>query len=158
MKILKILVPLVLILVALQIVVVISGQFLRKHYLNQEVDEDSVNVIAVIGSLEESVTSKAFKGGYLRAVMGGVELDLSDAVVAEKPAHLEVTIIMGGVDIRVPPEWNVNIDGVSLKMGGIDGLVSGNDDLSEGVSGPCHRLLRQRVPAGPYASSVPGLQ
>lgn len=134
MRKLKFLIWPVLVLVVMQVIAVIAGQLLRKRYMSQQVNEDWINAVAVVGGWEDRVTSKAFKGGYLRAIMGGVELDLSDAVVAEKPAHLEVTIIMGGVEIRVPPEWNVNIDGVSPKMGGIDNLVSGNDDLSEGVT------------------------
>ena len=54
----------VLFLIAIQVVAVttgvITGQILRKRYLSQDVDEDSVNAVAVIGGLEESVTSKAF--------------------------------------------------------------------------------------------------
>ena len=132
MKILKILVPLVLILVAVQIVVVISGQFLRKHYLSQEVDEDSVNVVAVSGSLEESVTSKAFKGGYLRAFMGGVELDLSNAGIEQKPATIDITVIMGGAEIKIPADWNVKIN-VENIMAGVE-YERGRDDTSENES------------------------
>ena len=119
----------VLVLMVMQVVTVIGGQFLRRRYLSQEVDEDSVNAVAVIGGLEESVTSKAFKGGYLRAVMGGAELDLSEAVIEEKPATIEVTIIMGGAEIKVPSEWNVKLD-VSQKMAGVED-ERGQGDLAE---------------------------
>ena len=119
MRILKVLVRLVLIVVAVQIVVVITGQILRKRYLSQEVDEDSVNAVAVMRGLEESVTSKAFKGGYLRAVMGGVELDLSNAGIELKPATIDVTVFMGGAEIDVPADWNVTID-VGNIMGGVE--------------------------------------
>ena len=78
-----------------------------------------MNAVAVIGGFEDSVTSKAFKGGYLRAVMGGAELDLSEAAVEEKPATIEVTVIMGGAEIRVPSEWKVKLD-VSQKMAGVE--------------------------------------
>ena len=109
----------VLFLIAIQVVAVTTGKILRRRYLSQEVDEDSVNAVAVIGGVEDSVTSKAFKGGYLRAVMGGAELDLSEAVIEEKPATIEVTVIMGGAEIRVPSEWNVKLD-VSQKMAGVE--------------------------------------
>ena len=105
----------VLILIVMQVVAVITGQILRRRYLSQEVDADSVNAVAVIGGVEESVTSKAFKGGYLRAVMGGAELDLSEAFIEEKPATVEVTVIMGGAEIKVPCDWKVKFD-VHQKM------------------------------------------
>ena len=108
-----------LILIVMQVVAVITGQILRRRYFGQAVDEDSVNAVAVIGGFEDSVTSKAFKGGYLRAVMGGAELDLSEAAVEEKPATIEVTVIMGGAEIRVPSEWKVKLD-VSQKMAGVE--------------------------------------
>ena len=109
----------VLFLIVMQVVAVITGQILRRRYLRQEVDEDSVNAVAVIGGLEDRVTSRAFKGGYLRAVMGGAELDLSEAVIEEKPATIEVTVIMGGAVIKVPSEWNVKLD-VYQKMAGVE--------------------------------------
>ena len=102
MRRLKFLVWPVLILVVMQVVAMITGQILRRRYLGQEVDEDSVNAVAVMGGLEDRVTSKAFKGGYLRAVMGGAELDLSEAIIEEKPATIEITVIMGGAEIKVP--------------------------------------------------------
>ena len=119
----------VLVLMVMQVVTVIGGQFLRRRYLSQEVDEDSVNAVAVIGGLEDRVTSKAFKGGYLRAVMGGAELDLSEAAIEEKPATIEVTVIMGGAEIKVPSEWNVKLD-VSQKMAGVED-ERGKGDLAD---------------------------
>ena len=119
----------VLVLMVMQVVTVIGGQFIRRRYLSQEVDEDSVNVVAVIGGLKDSVTSTAFKGGYLRAVMGGAELDLSEAVIEENPATIEVTVIMGGAEIKVPSEWYVKLD-VSQKMAGVED-ERGKGDLAD---------------------------
>ncbi len=97
----------VLVLMVMQVVTVIGGQFLRRRYLSQEVDEDSVNAVAVIGGLEDSVTSKAFKGVYLRAVMGGAE-------------------------IKVPSEWNVKLD-VSQKMAGVEDKRGQGDPAEEEI-------------------------
>ncbi len=119
MRRLKFLVWPVLVLIVIKVVAVITGQILRRRYLSQEVDEDSVNAVAVMGGVEDSVTSKAFKGGYLRAVMGGAELDLSEAIIEEKPATIEVTVVMGGAEIKVPSEWKVKVD-VSQRMADVE--------------------------------------
>ncbi len=133
MRRLKFLIWPVLILAAMQIVAwVITVQILRKRALGREVDEDSVNAVAIMGSWEDSVTSKAFKGGYLTAFMGGVELDLSDAVIVEKPATIDVTVIMGGAEIKVPSDWIVKID-VSQRGAGVENERR-QDDVSEAES------------------------
>ena len=46
----------------------------------------------------------------LRAVMGGVELDLRDAAIEAPPATIETTIVMGGAEIKVPGDWEVKVE------------------------------------------------
>ncbi len=118
MRRLKILTRIVVILIAIQVAARIAGQILRRCYLGKEVDEDSVNAVAVMGGSEDRVTSKSFKGGYLTAIMGGIQLDLTDAAMEQKPATIEANIIMGGAAIKVPHEWKVNLD-VTQTMAGV---------------------------------------
>jgi hypothetical protein len=62
--------------------------------------------------------SQEFAGGEINTVMGAVEIDLRQAgIVTEAVLHLSV--IMGGVEIRVPREWSVVING-SPVLGGIE--------------------------------------
>lgn len=53
------------------------------------------------------------------AVMGGVELDLRQAVLGAGVTEIEVIAVMGGVDITVPPGVRVETMGVAV-MGGFD--------------------------------------
>ena len=41
--------------------------------------------------------------------MGNGTLDMRDATIVDKPATLEVSVVMGEVKVRVPTEWNVRI-------------------------------------------------
>jgi predicted membrane protein len=61
--------------------------------------------------------------------MGGVELDLRDAVMDRKEAVLDVSSVMGGVKVRVPTSWTV-VPRVSSIMGGFkdDTRRPANDD------------------------------
>ena len=126
---LKKLIKPILILVAFQIVFMILGRILRERYLSQEVGEDEVNAVAVTGGAQEKVTSQAFKGGYLRAVMGGIELDLSRAAIESPPATIEATVVMGGAEIKVPEDWVVKSE-AQVKMGGFEDL-RGQEQVSE---------------------------
>ena len=62
--------------------------------------------------------SQEFTGGYISAVMGAVEIDLGQAAIATE-AVLHLSIIMGGVDIKVPREWSISVNG-SPMLGGIE--------------------------------------
>ena len=73
--------------------------------------------VAIMSGVKRSNLSKDFRGGEATAVMGGIELDLRDAVMERKEAVLDVSSIMGGVTIRVPESWNV-VSRVSSIMGG----------------------------------------
>ena len=78
--------------------------------MRQEVGEDEVNAVGVTGGVKEKTTTKAFKGGYVSAVMGGVELDLSEAAIETPPATIEATVVMGGAEIKVPQDWQVKTE------------------------------------------------
>lgn len=77
-----------------------------------------------IGGEPGSATSVAFWSGVDRkgqwvvprlhnavAVMGGIDLDLTNAHFAEAEVTISVFAFWGGVDIRVPDDINVKVDG-----------------------------------------------
>lgn len=79
--------------------------------------DDYVRSFAVMGGITRRNESRAFRGGELTAVMGGVELDLTNAVAAGGRAVVDVFAIWGGIDIRVPDDWRVEIDATPVMAG-----------------------------------------
>lgn len=53
------------------------------------------------------------------AVMGGVEIDLRDAIARNGTVRAEVFALWGGIDIMVPRNWRVVCEAVPI-MGGVD--------------------------------------
>lgn len=86
-------------------------------YSSQSDDPDSINTVSVMGTSRESRATDSFRGGEATAVMGQVNLDLRGSSVADKPATLELNAVMGEIKLRVPSEWDVRVDNVTL-MGG----------------------------------------
>jgi hypothetical protein len=78
----------------------------------------SIDASAMMSGLVLKNDSQEFAGGEINAVMGAVEIDLRQAAIATE-AVLHLSIIMGGVEIRVPREWSVVING-SPMLGGIE--------------------------------------
>ena len=58
------------------------------------------------------------------AVMGGVEIDLRDAQFSEPVVTLHAYTVMGGIQITVPEDVDVDVSGLAL-MGGFDHNADG---------------------------------
>lgn len=78
-----------------------------------------VRGMAILGGTERSSTAQDFRGGDLTAVMGGCELDLTRASIDGPPAVIDTFAFWGGIEIKVPEDWNVVLDGVPI-LGGFD--------------------------------------
>jgi predicted membrane protein len=65
------------------------------------------------------VTSQDFQGGEVSAIFGGMELDLRDAGLAGGTAIIDATVVCGGIELRVPRDWRVNIQTTTL-LGGVE--------------------------------------
>jgi hypothetical protein len=79
-----------------------------------------VTGFGIFGGSEKRVTTARFTGANLTAIFGGVELDLRDAAVAERPAHVSTMAMFGGVDVYVPSDWNVDMDVLPIFGGASD--------------------------------------
>jgi predicted membrane protein len=65
-------------------------------------------------------------------VLGGVELDLRDSLLLSA-ATLEVTAVMGGVEVRVPSHWQVEVSGTPV-LGGIEYRLEENKSETVAIS------------------------
>lgn len=66
---------------------------------------------AVFGGSRRRVDSQDFKGGEAFAMFGGVELDLRSATILQDEVVIDASALFGGVDIQVPENWNVAVEG-----------------------------------------------
>jgi len=78
--------------------------------------DNVVDVVAVLGGFERRITTSDFRGGEITAILGGCELDLRESSIV-KEAVINVFAIWGGINIKVPPDWTVVLNGTPL-MGG----------------------------------------
>jgi predicted membrane protein len=78
-----------------------------------------VDMTAVLGGAKTVSNSADFRGGQAMAVMGGCQIDLRRARIAQGEATLDVFAFWGGIEIRVPEEWEV-VNRVNAVLGGSD--------------------------------------
>src|SRR6478735_9384712 len=82
-------------------------------------EDDYINSTSVFGGTKKLVLSKNFKGGEVETIMGGAEINLTQADIQGR-AILNVTQIMGGTKIVVPSNWDVKSSDMAAILGGID--------------------------------------
>ena len=75
--------------------------------------EDYISATTLLGGINKNILSKNFKGGDITIFMGGAELNLSQADI-QGSAVLDITQIMGGTKIIVPPHWTIRSELTSV--------------------------------------------
>ena len=78
---------------------------------------------AFMSGIERKYDSSTFRRGEAEAFMGGIDLDLRNATMEGEEATLDVTAVMGAVEIRVPQTWNV-VNRVQTILGGTENHTS----------------------------------
>jgi predicted membrane protein len=69
---------------------------------------------AMLGGGDRVVSSKDFRGGEVVAIMGGFEIDLRGADIAGDTATIDVFTLWGGVDFKIPEDWEVVVRGTPI--------------------------------------------
>ena len=98
------------------------------------VDANStLSAMAILGGVSRGNNSRAFRGADLLAIMGGCQLDLRQAAIHGE-AVIEVFVMWGGIEIRVPEDWTV--------VSRIVPLMAGVEDKTRPPQGAtAHRLI-----------------
>ena len=78
-----------------------------------------VRVSAILSGAERRVRGPV-SHVEVSAVMGGCDLDLREAVPTLEPIAIQVFAMWGGIDIRVPPGWIVEIEAWPILGGVVD--------------------------------------
>jgi predicted membrane protein len=93
------------------------------------------SLFSLLSSSKRRWGKTVFRGAETTAFMGGCELDLRDALMSTgELAVVDVFVIMGGVNIFVPPNWTVSQEVVPL-LGGV------HDKTRSVPSNPAQHLL-----------------
>ena len=84
-----------------------------------EIKQDDLGAFVIFSGLKRRFESDKFQGGKATAMFGGLELDLTQTKLKDNQATVELTAILGGIDLFVPREWKVIVDSSAI-LGGVD--------------------------------------
>lgn len=113
------------VMVLVDLIVIAAFQIIKRIVPEHgDPSSDHFQLVCVSQGRQWKSTAERLRSGIVISGMGGVEMDLRGATLAPEGAHLRITTVMGGVDVRVPDTWDVRFSGRAI-MGGNDavGLV-----------------------------------
>ena len=118
---------------------ILAGLSMLRHHSwkkNSEMsDQDRLNLSMVLGGGEYRLTSKKFKGGKITAIMGGGTLDLTNAEMETNEVEIGVFALMGGLEIRIPKHWHLNVSATPI-MGGVEDKTHNAHTENNGLDMP----------------------
>lgn len=95
-------------------------------------DVATLDGMAVLSATRLATRSAEFRHASLTAVLGGITLDLTEAVPAATGAIVDASAILGSITVLVPRGWLVDVRGIPL-LGGWDDTT---DRASVGSGAP----------------------
>ena len=81
-------------------------------------NEDTIDTTSIFGGVKKNIISKNFKGGDITNIMGGSEIDLTQADI-NGTATIDLTQIFGGTKLIVPSNWQVKTQMAAI-FGGVE--------------------------------------
>jgi len=84
-----------------------------------EIKEKDLDAFIIFSGIKRRFESQEFRGGKATVLFGGMDLDFTQAALADNKAAVELTAIFGGIEIWVPNDWEVVVDSSSL-FGGVE--------------------------------------
>jgi hypothetical protein len=99
-------------------------------------DEGTRRIISIMGGVDRKGRWRVGRSCLSLNVMGGADLDLNDAELADQVVELTVFSLMGGADVYVPEGLNVELEDFAV-MGANDVKLG---DMRPAPGGPTVRL------------------
>ena len=88
------------------------GQVVTRRIEGAVAEGDAVFRLAAIwGGRAFASQADPLLSGSARAVLGGIDLDLTEATPAPEGARLSLNVVMGGIHVVVPSSWRVEVTG-----------------------------------------------
>lgn len=98
--------------------VILGLSLIAKPFRRRQISIDDAggvfDVTAILGGVTRRISTEDFQGGDAMAFLGGCEIDLRDSSSEGDPAEIHAIAFWGGVEIRVPQDWEVQVRGTAI--------------------------------------------
>jgi hypothetical protein len=116
--------------VGLSVAAWIMGLLVAQRLTHGDEDSDEFQLAVVMGGKEFGSRAAHLKSATAITCLGGLALDLREATLDPDGASLELMTTMGGIEVRVPRSWAVEVDQETLGEA-LEVDVTAPEDLPE---------------------------
>ncbi|MCT4543840.1 MAG: cell wall-active antibiotics response protein [Vallitalea sp.] len=103
--------PVIIIIIGAWLLIPKTSKNLRKNTISTS----SIDNMSMFSGSDIINDSENFKGGHLTAAFGGIDVDLRNAnISSNEPAIIDSFVAFGGIEIKVPIDWKVQVKGIPL--------------------------------------------
>jgi predicted membrane protein len=96
-----------------------GGDWENNHVTTQDENYDGkISYKFVFNGTEQVILDPVFKGGTIETIFGGMVLDLRRTALLEGETFLSIKTVFGGVEIKAPDDWYIEMRSESV-FGGI---------------------------------------
>lgn len=105
-------------LLAVQVVLRLAAVAAKRFFPSRgDADSPEFDLVAIADGAELKSRAEGLSRGSAVAVLGGVAIDLRGATLSPDGARLSLLTVMGGVAVRVPDTWHVEMSGLAVAGG-----------------------------------------
>jgi predicted membrane protein len=79
-----------------------------------------LDVVQILGGTKRGLAGSDFKEGQVLVFMGGCEIDLRGASMVKDEAVLDVFAFWGGIEVKIPDDWELVSRGTAVLGGFVD--------------------------------------
>jgi predicted membrane protein len=105
----------------------------RRRGANLSEDSGVFEATAILGGASRKLSAADFQGGDAIAIMGGCDIDLRDCGSEGGPAEIDTFAFWGGIEIKVPEDWEVQVKGLAI--------LGGYGDETRSIEGDGRKVL-----------------
>ena len=103
------------------------GVYILRPYITHPqsggIPENRIEIFSILGGGEFNTRSENLTGGHAICILGGAEIDIREADMVGENMVISCLAFMGGVNIKVPLHWQVNVQAVPI-LGGVSNKSS----------------------------------
>jgi hypothetical protein len=98
------------VLIGLSVAAWIGGLLVARRLTIGDEDSDEFQLAIIMGGKESHSHAAHLKSATAITCLGGMALDLREATLDASGASLELRTTIGGIEVRVPQSWAVEVD------------------------------------------------
>jgi hypothetical protein len=130
-NVLKRFVKVLVVLAVINGVVQLVGRYVARRFAEGDEDSNEFAIAAIASGSDFRSRAVALREGRGWVLWGGAMIDLREARLDSNGAQLDLNATMGGIEVRVPPDWRVEMDTSGVALGGVDLKVRRDIELSD---------------------------